>query len=243
MIWQQETIFDLSLYGCKPSPESDFFFFCVGQQRLNYWPCLPVNIVTKNTEARCANSLHGPQCRVPNKEKQQIFDESLTSLSQPELRSCFLAEDIFMCVAVSIVPPEVFFLHFQIILPFTCTPSVVPSWDWTVSRCVRSLQSHVHCLAHWRANSENILWSTPLRQSCFRQGYHDLSSQKFKALKSCQATCVPLKRSKPWNHVNLPGSRLEVSSWRPPISTRPLRRRRSRRSRTRTSHCSTWGQD
>ena len=114
MIWQQETIFELSLYGCKPSPESDFFFFCVGQQRLNYWPCLPVNIVTKNTEARCANSLHGPQWYMPNKEKQQIFDKSLTSLSQPKLPSCFLAEDIFMCVAVSIVPPEVFFYNFRL---------------------------------------------------------------------------------------------------------------------------------
>ena len=51
---------------------------------------------------------------MPNKEKQQIFDKSLTSLSQPKLPSCFLAEDIFMCVAVSIVPPEVFFYNFRL---------------------------------------------------------------------------------------------------------------------------------
>ena len=53
----------------------------------------------------------------------------------------------------------------------------------------------------------------------------------------------PSKKIEALHHVKLPGSRLEVSSWRPPISTRPLRRRRSRQSRTRTSHCSTWGQD
>ena len=64
--------------------------------------------MSQKTGAQCANSLYGLHYHVPNKEKQQIFDESLTSLSQPELRSCFLAEDIFMCVAVSIVPPEVF---------------------------------------------------------------------------------------------------------------------------------------
>ena len=53
-----------------------FLFFLFLQQRLNYWPCLPVHIltnVTKKTEERCVNCLYGPHYHVPNKEKQQIL--------------------------------------------------------------------------------------------------------------------------------------------------------------------------
>ena len=174
-----------------------FLFFLFLQQRLNYWPCLPVHIltnVTKKTEERCVNSLYGPHYHVPNKEKQQILrkwrifniinpidiidnwytwyneynynmiiindnchDQSFvhvfsqrTFLCALQFRSFHLKYFLFL-----------FFFRLQIISPYTCTPLVVPSWGWTVSRCERSLQSHVHCLAHWRANSENILWSTP----------------------------------------------------------------------------------
>ena len=136
--------------------------------------------------------------------------------------------------------------HFDYLNPsLTYTPWVVPSWGWTVSRCERSLQSHVHRLAHWRANSENILWSTPprIKEELFKIGVPWLAQQKSLSSKIMSGYLCPSKKIEALHHVKLPGSRLEVSSWRPPISTRPLRRRRSRQSRTRTSHCSTWGQD
>ena len=66
------TIFELSLYGCKPSPESDSSFFCVGKQRLNYWPCLPVNKMSQKIQkhgAETACMAHTATCQTKKNNK------------------------------------------------------------------------------------------------------------------------------------------------------------------------------